>query len=233
MSFKLEHISPKVVGELALKDFCPRCFWLKARLGFKTPWSIFPGIFMTLDGYSKKCTTIHIGEGKGIPAWLKPYGEAIAQIPEMHWSKFAAIDPSTGVLVRGVFDEMFRLKDGTIAIWDYKTSKYKGADDSLLPMYITQLSGYRFIAKALGIGETSKTGLCYYEPTAEPTLADLTDNGFRMTFTAHVHPIETSIDDFLKLVAKAKAIAELPVAPQGVAKCKNCAIVDELREVLK
>jgi len=36
-------ISDKNLGALALPDFCPRCFWLKAKAK-KLPFQIFTGI---------------------------------------------------------------------------------------------------------------------------------------------------------------------------------------------
>jgi hypothetical protein len=49
-------ISAKNLGSLALQDFCPRCFYLKLKLRFKLPFQIFPGIFSSIDSYSKKIT---------------------------------------------------------------------------------------------------------------------------------------------------------------------------------
>jgi len=41
-------ISAKNLGELALSDFCPRCFWLKLHAK-RLPFQIFPGIFSSID----------------------------------------------------------------------------------------------------------------------------------------------------------------------------------------
>ena len=45
-------ISAKDLGALAMKGFCPRCFWIQRRT--RLPWQIFPGIFSSIDSYSKK-----------------------------------------------------------------------------------------------------------------------------------------------------------------------------------
>jgi hypothetical protein len=47
-------ISAKNLGILALPEYCPRCFWLKLKLQFKLPYQIFPGIFSSIDSYSRK-----------------------------------------------------------------------------------------------------------------------------------------------------------------------------------
>jgi len=46
-------ISDKNLGALALPDFCPRCFWIKMKTGNKLPFQIFPGIFSSIDAYTK------------------------------------------------------------------------------------------------------------------------------------------------------------------------------------
>ena len=45
--------SAKNLGELALPDSCPRCFWLKLRAR-QLPFQIFPGIFSSIDAYTKR-----------------------------------------------------------------------------------------------------------------------------------------------------------------------------------
>ena len=45
-------ISGKDLGALPMKGFCPRCFWISRRA--RPPWQIFPGIFSSIDSYSKK-----------------------------------------------------------------------------------------------------------------------------------------------------------------------------------
>jgi len=40
-------ISAKNLGEVALPDFCPRCFWLKLHAR-QLPFQIFPGIFSAI-----------------------------------------------------------------------------------------------------------------------------------------------------------------------------------------
>jgi hypothetical protein len=227
--FKLEHISPKELGGLAMPNFCPRCFWIKAHLGFKAPFSTFPAIFSNIDSYSKKITTVHIAAKQNAPSWLMKFGSLATQMPAMHWSKFAFTDPKTGVLVRGAYDEMFRLVDGTLAILDYKTARFTEGQDKLLPIYSVQLSGYRWIAKMLGMGETSVAGLIYYEPNSEATPEDITVDGFKMTFTAHILPVQTDLDQFEHYIQEAKRIAELLTPPPSVEKCKDCLLIEEIR----
>ena len=67
-------ISAKNLGQLALPDYCPRCFYIKLNLNNKLPWQIFPGIFSTIDSYSKKITWLYFEKYKKLPSWFDPYG---------------------------------------------------------------------------------------------------------------------------------------------------------------
>ncbi len=64
-------ISAKNLGHLALPSFCPRCFWLKMRVRGKFPYQVFPGIFSSIDSYSKKITWRHYEKHGVIPEWLQ------------------------------------------------------------------------------------------------------------------------------------------------------------------
>ena len=47
-------ISAKNLGAFALPGFCPRCFWLQLRVENRLPFQIFPGIFSSIDAYTKR-----------------------------------------------------------------------------------------------------------------------------------------------------------------------------------
>ncbi len=42
-------ILAKNLGEVALKQFCARCYWLKLKLENHLPFQIFPGIFSSIQ----------------------------------------------------------------------------------------------------------------------------------------------------------------------------------------
>jgi len=46
-------ISAKNLGATALEDFCPRCYWIKLKMGNRLPFQSFPGIFSSIDSYTK------------------------------------------------------------------------------------------------------------------------------------------------------------------------------------
>ena len=85
-------ISAKNLGQLALPDYCPRCFYIKLKLNNKLPWQIFPGIFSTIDSYSKKITWQYFEKYKKLPSWFAPYGKFKGLLPVHGWSKFSIVD---------------------------------------------------------------------------------------------------------------------------------------------
>jgi hypothetical protein len=145
-------ISGKHLGQLALPDFCPRCFWLQMRCGHKLPWLIFPGIFSSLDTYQKKITNLHFEQHRCIPRWLDGFGDLGKPTKMPGHKTFNVVDAETNIRLTGVPDEILRRDDGSLFVADYKTARYTGTQDELLPMYVVQLNSYSIIAERIGIG---------------------------------------------------------------------------------
>ena len=125
-------ISGKDLGALALKGFCPRCFWISRRA--KLPWQIFPGIFSSIDSYSKK--VVHGEFDKvGAPGWLAPLGELKGYKDPPSAQKFRVPVDEHGILLTGAPDAIFERADATLVIADYKTSRFTPHQDRLLPVY--------------------------------------------------------------------------------------------------
>src|SRR5271154_2726081 len=72
---QLIQISAKTIGQLALPSFCERCFWVRLRCHDKFPFAIFPGIFASIDSYSKKVTAAHFATHGRVPLWFDGFGE--------------------------------------------------------------------------------------------------------------------------------------------------------------
>jgi len=129
---------------------------------------------------------------------------------------------------------MFRLPDNTLAILDNKTAKFTEHEDELLPLYKIQLGAYSWLAKKLNYGDVSVTGLIYYEPdTKEPSVDKVTDTGFSMSFTAHILPIQTDLQQVENLLVEAQKIAQSTEPPNGILKCKDCSIIEQIINMLK
>jgi hypothetical protein len=224
-------ISAKDLGALAMPGFCPRCFWI-TRHAAKLPFQIFPGIFSSIDSYSKKITNRFYESRRGLPAWFTEQGLAGEPVKVPHHSKFNVFDEETAVRLTGVPDEILRLEDGAFAILDYKTARFTAAQDSLHPMYDIQLNAYAYIGERLEFRPVSRLLLVYYEPVTDITAREVdalvSDGGFRMAFAGKPLEIARHPDAIPPLLRRVREIVDLPAAPDGVPGCSDCRALDEL-----
>src|SRR6266481_2060152 len=187
-------ISAKNLGALALPSFCPRCFWIRMICGDKLPYQIFPGIFSSIDSYSKKITLSHYHRYGRVPKWFKGFGELGVPIRVPGWSRFQMLDPETNILLTGVPDEILRHPEHGLWIGDYKTARFTDTQDTLAPMYQVQLNSYGVIAPKIGLGSVYGLGLLYYEPVTEVNDADrdflIRDDSFFLEFSPKLKPIQ-------------------------------------------
>src|SRR5258708_22289808 len=98
-------ISAKALGELAQSNFCPRCFWRKLRVS-KFPYQIFPGIFSSIDSYTKKITHSAFDHHGGAPAWMSELGDVVGYAPPLHSSHFNIHNEETDILLTGTPDDV-------------------------------------------------------------------------------------------------------------------------------
>ncbi len=230
-------ISAKSLGVLALPYFCPRCFWITLHCP-KLPFQIFPGIFSSIDSYTKKVTNIHFARYKQLPSWLGKFSIQAKPVKAPHHSKFKVVDEKTDILMSGVPDEVFQKEDGSYSIIDYKTAKFTETQDSLLPMYEVQLNAYAYIGKRQGFNPVSGLALVYMEPQTDLTLDNLDSilhaDGFLMGFGGHPLEIKLNCEQMIPpLLEEARRIYDHPIAPPGNAECKDCMLLDELIKTVK
>ena len=135
MSVDESRISAKNLGQLLVADYCPRCFYIKLKLGNALPWSIFPGIFSSIDSYSKKITWAYYAKYGKLPKWFEPFGEFVKPIKVPHHNKFFIVDEKTNIRLTGVPDDIFLMENGRYFVVDYKTAKYTENQDRLAGLY--------------------------------------------------------------------------------------------------
>ena len=225
-------ISAKNLGILALPDCCPRCFWMRAKLGWRAPWAIMPGIFSSIDAFSKRAILAYFERHHRFPPWIAGRWAEARPLPTPHHSTFRLVDSKTGIVLTGVSDLLLGLPDNKLAILDLKTARYSDHQDELLPMYKVQLNGYALIAEGLGMGHVEALGLVYCEPPAGDGDGDLDalvgDQGFTMPFRATAAPVELDRGIIGPLLKRAKEILGQEKAPLGREGCKECRIVEEV-----
>ena len=186
-------ISAKNLGHLALLHACPRCFWISTH--FRLPYQIFPGIFSSIDSYTKKVIHLHLEQTGHLPSWLDGFGDLGRLIPVPHHSRFWMTDRETGVTLTGVPDELTEAQEG-LWILDYKTARFTGNQDALLPIYRVQLNGYALIAQRILKKPVVGLGLIYFEPVTDIQSAEglVDETGFKMGFRARLLPLELDPD---------------------------------------
>lgn len=234
-------ISGKDLGQLAMLDACPRCFWIKRKCK-KLPWQIFPGIFSSIDAYTKKVVHASFDYYKKPPAWIPEFKDVFTYHKVPHWSKFKRTDPVTGITVSGVMDDLLEQTNGSLIIPDYKTAKYTKTQDELMPLYEAQLNNYAWVQESLSDKPVDALYLVYCEPVTDPPA----DNGPQIIWPINKHlvdgfdmafkvqalfiRIETTLTE--RLLAKAKVIIDLPSPPAALDGCKDCQSLDNLTEQL-
>ena len=230
-------ISGKDLGQLALPDYCERCFWLKRRSAGKLPFQVFPGIFSSIDSYTKKIVHGYFDTHHQPPPWLSDLHGVVGYIDPPHFSKFQFVDATTNVLLTGAADGILKKADGSILIIDYKTAKFTENQDSLLPIYEVQLNSYALIAQMLDYPKVSGLALIYMEPltTDEASLESrhARKDGFAMTFTSHVKELVLDTTTIPPLLSKLRSIFDLPSPPIGSEGCKDCLNLNGLLKLVQ
>lgn len=228
-------ISGKNLGELVLKEFCPRCFWLKLRLR-KLPFQIFPGVLSSIDSYTKRIVQAYVAGDSNYPVWLKEWGKLVHCEKKLSHQTFMVLDSATNVLITGVPDALFVKPDGSLLIVDYKTARYTESQEEIIPMYEIQLNAYARIAEGRSLGKVTDLALIYMEPVTDAAALanpkNHREDGFAMGFAAKVRRVELNLDSIPPLLKQVRKIHGLSKAPPGREGCKDCQILEKIAELI-
>ena len=222
-------ISAKDLGWLAQDGFCPRCFWIERH--HKVPYQMgFPGIFSSIDSYTKNIVEHHFNRTGKLPQWMGDIGAAKRIVP-IKAAEFKAVKGS--VTLTGIPDLVIQRPDGSYCIVDYKTARYTGTQDSLMPIYQIQLNGYAYIAEYLDFKPVRDLFLIYFEPPhserfEELTARHTTDYGFDMPFRPVIHKLKKDTKEVERLLAEAERIYAMGSPPDGTDDCEDCERLDNL-----
>jgi len=222
---RLKTISVRELGSLALPDFCPRCFWFERHTDpTRFP---FPGIFNTLDSVSKKSVYRSFLQRGVKPDWL-PVSDVVDVVKgSLH---FHYVDKTSGWTLIGEPDSIFKLKDRTYHIVDYKTAKFTETQDKLFPLYEVQLNGYAFLAplrEIEPIKPISKLSLVYCEPNSELH----NDTDFTLGFTTKPLNVELKTELIPQLLKKAREIVDQKTPPPARQDCTGiCSWIERILE---
>lgn len=227
-------ISAKDLGWLETEDFCQRCFWIERH--YKLPYQMgFPGIFSSIDAYTKNIVEKYFERKGTFPKWLSDLGD-VKKFIDIKPSEFKVVKGS--ITLSGIPDLIFQRHDGTFSIVDYKTAKYTGNQDELMPIYQIQLNGYAYIAEALGYKPVRDLYLVYFEPPYKENFEALskkhtTNEGFEMPFKPNIHKISKNIKEVERLIVKASGLYSMEAPPKGLDGCKDCERLDDLITLIR
>ena len=225
-------ISATNLGRIALPRFCERCFWAWLRMDQKRPFDSFPGIFSSIDVYTKRVVHGWFDEFNAAPPWLDGLGEISGYENPPHWSKFSIVDEQYDIQFRGEADGILRRPDGSHIIVDYKTAKHSGNQDALYPAYQAQLNASARIGNELDFDPVTGLALIYMEPVTGDQAAaqdrNRRDDGFAMGFVADIVRVPVDAEILRPLLRTTREIYELAGAPAGRSGCKDCELTDRL-----
>jgi hypothetical protein len=231
-------ISARTLGLLNLPEFCPGCFWLRLQVGDRFPFQIpMPGVFNTIDGFSKRVVHAIIDAGCTWPGWLPSFGHIITYTQGLHASWFYCKDRGTRIMLTGTPDDVFLIAGGSYHITDYKTAVFTDRQNELLPLYDAQVNGYAYIAARLlerdPLHPISGISLVFFEPQGKTLAGCIYADGPRMRFTITCKPLELRCDELIPpLLARAREIFEMKRPPAHVTGCKEQALLTNLLKLL-
>jgi hypothetical protein len=202
------------------------------KCGDKLPFQIFPGIFSSIDSYSKKVTTTHFRRHGRVPKWFNGFGELGEPVAVPGWSKFQILDMETNILLTGVPDEILRHPERGTWIGDYKTARFTDAQDVLAPMYEVQLNCYALIAPKIGLGSVHGLGLLYYEPVTDLETDDsdflIRADCLFLKFSPKIKRVKLEPAIIPPLLRKVRQICDSPDSPPSRPGCLDCCMLERL-----
>ena len=236
---KKKKISVKQLGELALPFNCRRCFWTKSKLKGELPFQSFPGIFSSIDSYTKKMVKSWFDRHGKAPDWISDMGELMTWIDPPGSKRFFIDHEESGLTLSGSPDAFFVDERGKLIIVDFKTSKISSGQQKLMPLYELQLNAYALIARMkageFDLPEIGGLFLLYTEPVTDGEVLDDDENHgldeFSMTFKSITVKLELNEHRVHALLGRASEILSSESRPKGSRGCYECERVRKLTEL--
>lgn len=229
-------LSIKNLASFALDDYCPRCEWFKNKMGYRYPFSIFPGVFSTIDAHAKKVVNFYYEKKGKLPEPLETLFPGYKPVKAPHWTKMKL---NLGELETRGSTDMLLQKGQNIVVLDNKTSHFKDADDDLAPLYDFQLNACGKALEANGHGKVDSMHLVYWDPVklekedVVPIIALDGDNPSYspyLRFEILLREVTKDTDLINRVVSRACSVLSSPIPPKGNEGCRNCEAIDKLLE---
>jgi hypothetical protein len=229
-------IASKALAHFHKPDACARCLWLKLKVGQKLPYQSFPGIFNSIDAYTKRVVAFAVAQQFLHQPWLMALPPLAGPVAVPHHSKYQVQHQASGILLTGAPDAIFQCRDKAHILLDYKTAVYSAKQAALLPFYTAQLHAYKYIGERTGFAPIERLYLVYAQPLTEQLHAhdrgNHTHGGFKLGFQLHTHEILYQPGLIDGLLAMARGLFERATAPTGRPGCEDCTALEGIRACL-
>ena len=216
-------LSAKGLGD-ALPGACPRCLYVSLR--FDLPYQRFPGVFGTIDRFTKGVVHRALDDTGRLPPWFPDIGRVASYERDLSFKRFRVWHEDLGIDLAGSPDDVFRMADGSVHIVDYKTAKYTPGQAEVLPLYEVQLNAYAYLAERIGLSPVRALSLIYMEPNAERDAGG--DAGPALPFEARRVHVNLKPELIPPLLASARRTFDLATPPESKNGCEDCSRLDAL-----
>lgn len=200
-----------------LWEECKRCYYLKVVRGLARPRTPLPKIFTVIDNQMKQ----HYAESRTerISDEMPP-GRIEFEEKWVESTPISLAGHTSTCYIKGKFDTVARLDDGSFAVIDFKTSERR---EEHVPLYSRQLHAYAHALenptpKSFGLAPVTVLGLLVYEPDT------YTHRGQRASLEGNVSWIEIPRDDggFRAFLSEVLGVLESSDPPAPSPHCEWC-----------
>jgi RecB family exonuclease len=197
-----------------------------------------PGVFNTIDNFSKRLVHSILDRKEAWPGWLPIFGGAAGYTTGLHFSRFYCKDLKTRIILTGTPDDILQLTDGSYHVTDYKTAHVTARQDELLPLYETQLNAYAYIAPRLverdPLTPISGISLTFFEPIADIADGCIGEHGPHMRFRIAWKPLQLRCERLIPpLLSRAREIFELHQPPAHTHTCQDWELITCLLSLVR
>lgn len=193
-----------------------------------------PGVVSAFDTYVKGLIQSHFEIYRELPLWLKnKFDFSVQEVLKVEKlvRRFPIRNTNQILILSGIPDAIWRLKDGSLCIVDLKLARFNERQKKLLPMYELQLNLYALLSE-IKYKKVSNLFLLYFQPRFQKISAKefniVNKNNFSLLFDLLVIPIKKLDEHKVKeTIYVAYTYLNRSTPPHGKQGCQGC------KEVLK
>lgn len=194
-----------------LWEECKHCYYQKVKMGVAHS-GVFPSMFGRINTLLQNAIM-----QRNLQEIIPDMPSGIIEIQE-GWIHSLPIPGAEDCFVKGRFDILTRLEDGTYCVIDFKITK---PDDEKIQKYGTQLHAYKYALENPANGKEpikiSQMGVV----SVNPESMELRDGKIVFTTLPTWHPIEENMEGFFGLIKEISTVLNGNL-PEPSENCKLC-----------